>query len=61
MVVQGRRPGNFGQFHFASRHFLGLQFNCQLYGDSHFIGLWLEKGRFPTLQPSSKTKFSVQK
>jgi len=28
--------------------------------DSHFAAHWTEKGRFPTLQLSSKTKLSVQ-
>jgi len=27
--------------------------------DSHFTARWTEKGRFPTLQPLSKTKLSV--
>jgi len=30
------------------------------FGDSHFIARWTEKGRFPTLEPLSKTKLSVQ-
>jgi len=31
------------------------------YGDSHFTARWTEKGLFPKLQPSSKTKLSVGK
>jgi len=29
------------------------------FGDFHFTAHWTEKGRFPTLLPSSKTKLSV--
>jgi len=44
------RPNTFWDLHFTTRH----------YGDSHLNAHWTKKGCFPTVQPSSKTKFSVQ-
>jgi len=43
-------PSTIWDIHFTTRH----------YGDSHFTTSWSEKGWFPTLQPSSKTKLSGQ-
>jgi len=46
----------FGDFHFTARYYGDFHFTTRHYGDSHFTTSRTEKGSFPTLQPSSKTK-----
>jgi len=60
-----------GDFHFTAQYFWGIPLYRPVllgistlpfgtFGDFHFTARWMEKRRFPTLQPSSKTTLSVQ-
>jgi len=51
----------FWGFHFTAGHIFGFPLNrAVIFGDSYLTTYWMKNGRFPTLQPSSKTKLSAQ-
>jgi len=61
LIVQAIRPALLGISILPPGIFENSNFNVRHYGDSlHFTARWTEKGSFPTLQPSSKTKLSVR-